>query len=83
MNELQAYINPQIVAMCLLFGSYVKTNTQIRNNHIPLILGIIGAVIAIGLNGLSFLNILGGIISGMVSVWTNQVWKNYKEEKMK
>ena len=79
MTELQAYIQPQIVAICLLFGSYIKTNTRIKNNHIPLILSVVGAVVAIGLNGLNFSNVLGGVISGMISVYTNQVWKGYKD----
>ena len=83
MTELQAYIQPQIVAICLLFGSYIKTNTRIKNNHIPLILSVVGAVVAIGLNGLNFSNVLGGVISGMISVYTNQVWKGYKEDKVR
>lgn len=83
MEVLQSYIDIQVVAFCLLFGSYIK-NTRLNNNVIPFLLTFIGVVISFMLKGFTSESILIGIYSAWVSTGIhstgNGIKKLYKEK---
>ena len=66
MVEIQQYLSPVIMGLCLLLGNTIKTSVpKIPNNYIPLILGLIGAILMVALNGLSVQNLIIGLVSGL------------------
>lgn len=82
MTELQQFISPMIVGLCWLIGNTLKSSVpKLPNNYIPLVLGIIGAILMIVLNGFSGQNIIIGIVSGLSATGMHQVYKGLKEEK--
>ena len=82
MTELQQFISPMIVGLCWLIGNTLKSSVpKLPNNYIPLVLGMIGAILMIVLNGFSGQNIIIGIVSGLSATGMHQVYKGLKEEK--
>ncbi|MBF0714482.1 phage holin family protein [Gemella sp. GH3] len=80
MDNLQAYINFEIVAFCLLFGKIIKDSTPIKNNLIPIILGVVGILFCIGLKQeLSFQVIITGLVSGWMSTGVHSVVKGVSD----
>ena len=52
MTELQQFISPVIMAICLLIGNSIKTSfPKIPNNYIPAILAVVGAVLICVIKG--------------------------------
>lgn len=80
MDNLQAYINVEIVAFCLLVGKIVKDSTPIKNNLIPIVLGFVGIIFCIGLKQeLSFQVIITGLVSGWMSTGVHSVAKGVND----
>lgn len=83
MTELQMYINPTILAMCLLLGSHIKNATRLKNQYIPFVLSIVGSILSIALFGLSVENFIGGMITGLSSTGLNQAYRGLKNDDTK
>lgn len=81
MAELQQYLSPVIMGLCLLLGNTIKTSVpKIPNNYIPLILGLIGAILMVALNGLSVQNLIIGLVSGLSATGVHQIKKELTSE---
>lgn len=82
MTELQQFISPMIVGLCWLIGNTLKSSVpKLPNNYIPLALGVIGAILAVTINGFNGTNVLVGIVSGLSATGMHQVYKGLKEDK--
>ena len=76
MAEIQQYLSPVIMGLCLLLGNTIKTSVpKIPNNYIPLVLGLIGAILMVALNGLSVQNLIVGLVSGLSATGVHQIKK--------
>ena len=81
MADLQQYLSPVIMGLCLLLGNTIKTSVpKIPNNYIPLILGLIGAILMVALNGLSVQNLIIGLVSGLSATGVHQIKKELTSE---
>ena len=80
LTYLFEYVNPITMGICLCVGYAVKSAKvfeKIGNNYIPLILLILGCLINVAINyrHIDATVILGGMMSGLVSVGLHQVFK--------
>lgn len=81
MAEIQQYLSPVIMGLCLLLGNTIKTSVpKIPNNYIPLALGLIGAILMVALNGLSIQNLIVGLVSGLSATGVHQIKKELTSE---
>lgn len=81
MADLQQYLSPVIMGLCLLLGNTIKTSVpRIPNNYIPLVLGLIGAILMVALNGLSVQNLIVGLVSGLSATGVHQIKKELTSE---
>lgn len=81
MADLQQYLSPVIMGLCLLLGNTIKTSIpRIPNNYIPLVLGLIGAILMVALNGLSVQNLIVGLVSGLSATGVHQIKKELTSE---
>ena len=81
MAEIQQYLSPVIMGLCLLLGNTIKTSVpKIPNNYIPLALGLIGAILVVALNGLSVQNLIVGLVSGLSATGVHQIKKELTSE---
>lgn len=81
MADLQQYLSPVIMGLCLLLGNTIKTSVpKIPNNYIPLALGLIGAILMVALNGLSVQNLIVGLVSGLSATGVHQIKKELTSE---
>lgn len=81
MADLQQYLSPVIMGLCLLLGNTIKTSVpKIPNNYIPLVLGLIGAILMVALNGLSVQNLIVGLVSGLSATGVHQIKKELTSE---
>lgn len=81
MADLQQYLSPVIMGLCLLLGNTIKTSVpKIPNNYIPLVLGLIGAILMVALNGLSVHNLIVGLVSGLSATGVHQIKKELTSE---
>lgn len=82
MTEIQQFISPMIVGLCWLIGNTLKSSVpKLPNNYIPLVLGLIGAILMVVLNGFSGQNLIIGVVSGLSATGVHQVYKGLKEDK--
>lgn len=77
---LSNYLDPVVLGICLLVG-YVLKNTfkKFPNQYIPLVVMVLGTVLAIVLNwktGVSASVILGGMVSGLSSTGMYEMLRN-------
>ena len=83
MAEIQQYLSPVIMGLCLLLGNTIKTSVpKIPNNYIPLALGLIGAILMVALNGLSVQNLIVGLVSGLSATGVQQIKKELTNEEV-
>jgi len=83
MADLQQYLSPVIMGLCLLLGNTIKTSVpKIPNNYIPLVLGLIGAILMVALNGLSVQNLIVGLVSGLSATGVHQIKKELTSEEV-
>lgn len=69
------------MGLCLLLGNTIKTSVpKIPNNYIPLVLGLIGAILMVALNGLSVQNLIVGLVSGLSATGVHQIKKELTSE---
>lgn len=75
----QIPINGFVVVGCMILGYIMKKWMPTDNKIIPTVLPIVGAVISVPLSGMSVEIIIGGALSGAVSVGLHQVFAQYIE----
>lgn len=75
---LNEYLVLVIVGICVCIGYIIKTSfNKINNKYIPLIMGILGCVLNVWLNGdINPQIILGGLASGLASTGLHEVYVN-------
>lgn len=78
MEILNAYVIPEVLALCLVLGFIVKKWIKdVDNKWIPTIVALVGAVTAVILNGLTVGAIVGGAVSGLASTGLHQMVKQW------
>lgn len=84
MENIQQFLNPIVIGLCLLIGNTLKSSIpKLPNEYIPLVLSGIGVVLLVTLNGFSGTNVIVGIVSGLSATGAHQVYKGFKETKDK
>lgn len=75
---LNEYLVLVIVGICVCIGYIIKTTfNKIDNKYIPLIMGVLGCVLNVWLNGtINPQVILGGLASGLASTGLHQAYTN-------
>ena len=71
MVDLSSYINPTLAIILWALGISVKHSklfNRISNNHIPLILAVVGIVINSLMNGVNLDSVLAGFVTAMMCV---------------
>ena len=75
---LTAYLDYVIVGICIVIGLLVKHCTPLNNKYIPLIVAVVGLLVAVWSNwgeGITPIVLLGGLFSGLASTGFHQVFK--------
>lgn len=75
---LTAYLDFVIVGICIVIGLLVKHCTPLDNKYIPLIVAVVGLLIAVWSHwgeGITPVVLLGGLFSGLASTGFHQVFK--------
>lgn len=75
---LTAYIDYVTVGICVVIGLLIKHCTPLDNRYIPLIVAIVGLLIAVWTHwsdGITPIVILSGLFSGLASTGFHQVFK--------
>ena len=76
MEFLAGYVVLVVVAICLCIGYIIKHSISfIPNKYIPLILGVLGIILNIWINGWQLTPeiLLGGLASGLASTGTHEL----------
>ena len=92
MQDLIEYVEPSLVMLIVVLyfiGIGLKKTKLIRDNYIPLVIGVAGIVIAAlylyGTEGFSALStyraVSQGILCAGMSVYVNQMYKQWKQTK--
>lgn len=78
LDFLNGYLVPIIIGICLCVGYIIKSSIpSIKNDHIPLIMAILGLLLNVWLNfSITPEIILGGMFSGLASTGLHQAYKN-------
>ena len=74
---LNDYLILIIVGVCLCVGYIIKKSVSfIPNKFIPLIMGVLGVILNVWLNGFAFTPeiLLGGLFSGLASTGLHQLF---------
>lgn len=84
--QLQAYIAPMILGVCLCVGYIIKKSfNKIDNKYIPAIMGVLGVILSIWTSSAFTVEvILTGLISGLASTGLHQIFAqliNKSEDK--
>lgn len=80
MDILNAYVIPEVVALCLVLGFIIKQWIKdVDNKWIPTIVAVVGVVAAVVLNGFTVGAIVGGAVSGLASTGLHQMVKQWIE----
>ena len=82
---LNTWINPTILAICLVVGYAVKhLLPKVSNRLIPVTVVVVGIVTALWMNQWGVLTpdiLLSGALSGLASTGLHQLFKQYIEKK--
>lgn len=81
---LADFMIPVIVGICLCVGYVIKKWVKdVDNKYIPTVCALLGALLAIWINGwiISPAIILNGLFSGLASTGLHQLFKQYIEKK--
>lgn len=85
MEFLQDYLVLIVLGICLCVGFIVKhlITTDKVNRYIPLIVGVLGVVLNVWVNGWQFSPeiLLGGLLSGLASTGMYELFRNFIEKK--
>ena len=75
---LNTYLDYVIVGICIVIGLLIKHCTPLDNKYIPLIVAVVGLLIAVWSHwgeGITPVVLLGGMFSGLASTGFHQVFK--------
>ena len=76
MEFLARYVVLVVLGICLCLGYIIKHSIPFRpNKYIPLIMGIMGVILNLWINGWQFTPeiLLGGLASGLASTGTHEL----------
>ena len=80
MDILNAYVIPEVVALCLVLGFIIKQWIKdVDNKWIPTIVAVVGIASAVVLNGLTVGAVVGGAVSGLASTGLHQLLKQWMD----
>lgn len=80
MDILNAYVIPEVVALCLVLGFIIKQWIKdVDNKWIPTIVAVVGIGCAVILNGLTVGAVVGGAVSGLASTGLHQLFKQWMD----
>lgn len=80
MDILNAYVIPEIVALCLVLGFIIKQWVKdVDNKWIPTIVAVVGIGCAVILNGFTIGAVVGGAVSGLASTGLHQLFKQWMD----
>lgn len=80
MDILNAYVIPEVVALCLVLGFIIKQWIKdVDNKWIPTIVAVVGIASAVVLNGLTVGAVVGGAVSGLASTGLHQLFKQWMD----
>lgn len=80
MDILNAYVIPEVVALCLVLGFIIKQWIKdVDNKWIPTIVAVVGIGSAVILNGLTVGAVVGGAVSGLASTGLHQMFKQWMD----
>jgi hypothetical protein len=82
MEFLNAYVIPEIMALCLLLGFIIKLWIKdVDNRWIPTIVAVVGAGTAVLMNlgAVTIDVIVGGAVSGLASTGLHQMFKQWMD----
>ena len=80
METFATYINPEVVAACLIVGFIVKKWVKdVDNKWIPTIVTVFGVLLAVvgNLDSVSVSVVVGGALSGLASTGMHQMFKQW------
>lgn len=80
MDVLNAYVIPEILALCLVLGFIIKKWVKdVDNKWIPTIVAVVGAASAVLMNleSVTVGVIVGGAVSGVASTGLHQMFKQW------
>ena len=91
MEKFTEYIKPELlilVAVLYIIGLMIKGTKKIKDNYIPLILGLVGVVLSclyvVATEGVSLIGAFTGVTQGIlvagVAVYVNQLIKQTTEK---
>lgn len=83
MEYLLEYVVAIVAAICLAVGYIIKHSLDfIPNKYIPLILGVLGVVLNVWINGGLFTPeiLLGGLASGLASTGAFELVRNMRDK---
>lgn len=79
--ELAQYLEMIVVLGCLCLGYIIKTTfTKVPNNYIPAILGVVGIIINVLVNGLSVETVILGCFMGLAATGLHQTFVQFIEK---
>lgn len=79
MEFLARYVVLVVLGICLCLGYIIKHSISfIPNKYIPLIMGVVGVLLNLWINGWQFTPeiLLGGLASGLASKGTHELIRN-------
>lgn len=79
MEFLARYVVLVVLGICLCLGYIIKHSISfIPNKYIPLIMGVVGVLLNLWINGWQFTPeiLLGGLASGLASTGTHELIRN-------
>ena len=77
---IQEYIAPVVVIACLVVGYILKhAIPQLKNDYIPCILALVGAILNPIVNGLDVNTVVYGALMGLASTGLHQAFSRFVE----
>ena len=79
MEQLNAYITPVILGICLVVGYLIKSIPAADNRWIPAVVTVLGVILAVWIHwpDITAEVILGGAVSGLASTGMHQLFKQW------
>lgn len=75
LNFITELFIPVVMVICLVIGVLLKKLLPMDNKFIPVILAVLGAVLACVNGGISLETIAAGLVTGLASTGLHQVFK--------
>lgn len=77
---IEQFAIPLIVVVCFCLCYGIKRTGLVKDNYIPIIAIVIGAISGLIMNGFSYEAVAQGIASGGLAVGIHQVYKQLKKD---